>query len=121
MEKYYTEKALLATEYKIQTLKKRTNLILKNNIKITLFGIIFSFVAPFYSNSDYLRNHPSVLENSLKEGIGYWELVIYILIGYSGCCILLHYLWKYQDNKELNNLFSTKQQLEKEIEKLNEF
>lgn len=119
MERYYKEKALLATENKIHTLKKNSNLIPKNIVKVILFGIGFSLYAPFFgSGKSYGRNKNSVMSLAAKNGISYLELVLYIIFGYFICCILLHYLWEFQDKSQLKKLFLRKQNLEKELEEL---
>lgn len=104
-----TQKALLATEYKIESLKDQSGFFVRNLWKVIGFGIFISFWAPsFRSGSNAFRNQ-SALQVS---DYGYFTLVIFTAIGYGLICFIIALAWRWQDKKQLEALMKKKAQLE---------
>jgi len=108
MSKHYKEKALLATTYKIQSLKEQSNFFKKNLNKVIILGVAFSFCAPFYSG----ENGKTVKE--LSE-VTYTDSVLLTAAVVFALCLIAHVSWTIQDKLRLKRLLKRKKELEDEI------
>lgn len=106
MAKHYKEKHLQATKYRIEGVKIGQDFLLKNLKKVIGFGVLFSFLGPFY-----------VAERS-NEDYTYLQLLVMCSVVYLVLCFLYHFSSKFQDKKRLNKLLKLKLKLEGEIKGL---
>lgn len=113
MSKYYKEKHLQATIYKIENVKKEQNFLVKHFWKVIGFGILFSFWAPTRRpEREFMQRSQSLIE---KGEYGYYELVVICALIYSSLALIYHFVSNYQDKRKLKKLTNLKTQLEKEI------
>ena len=115
MIKYYKEKHLQATKYKIENIIRQQDFILRHRVKVVIAGIVFSFWAPTYRSGHYSSNKESILE---KSDYSYLKLVMLSASVYMIFCILYHFSSRYQDKKKLKELRDLEKRLEKEISEL---
>lgn len=108
----YKRKALLATEYKIENIKNQVGYLVRNIWKVISFGIFISFWAPTYHTSVAGFRNKAALQVS---DYSYLALVVMTAFGYTACCFIGHYIWNWQDKKQLKTLIQKKEQLEKEL------
>ncbi|MCF7561091.1 hypothetical protein L3X39_10630 [Sabulilitoribacter multivorans] len=108
MSKHYKEKALLATTYKIEKVKKQSGYFKSNINKVIILAALFSFLAPFYSNENG-KSMKDLLE------ISYTESVVFAFIVVSSFCLIGHVVWTIQDKSRLKELMKRKKELEEDI------
>ncbi|MGB1042603.1 MAG: hypothetical protein ACPGU6_04355 [Tenacibaculum sp.] len=117
MSKYYKEKHLQATVYKIENVLRQQNFILKHKWKVFFVGVIFSFWAPTHNSvAPFNQRRDSLVE---KGELSYWNLVLMCGAIYIIFCLLYHLSSVYQDKKKLKKLTELRIKLEKEISDLN--
>lgn len=108
MSKYYKEKHLRATLYKIEAIKEESSFVFKHFWRLVAFGIIISLRTP-YDISKYFKN-------SLKDREHYYiELVLIFAVTYILFVLVFHFSSKYQNNHQLKKLLKLKDKLEREI------
>ena len=111
--KKYKEKEIKAIDGKIKTLESNSKYFIKNIYKIFFFGILFTILGPFYSGkNNYVHNRKSAIE---MNEYSYIELNIIFASIYIIGCLILHFVWEYQDKKKLKLLKDRKMKLEHEI------
>lgn len=106
MEKYYKEKHLQATKYKIENVIRQQDFLLRNKWKALGVVIAISLWAPIYASRDYISQGESIMEES---GYGYTTLVLLTAIVCVVLCFLYHFSSKYQDNRKLKELRALEQ------------
>ncbi|WP_417799660.1 hypothetical protein [Tenacibaculum sp.] len=114
--KYYKEKHLQATRYKIENVIRQQDFLLRHKWKVIAAGIVFSFWAPTYGVGHSFSNKKSMLQ---KTEYNYLKLVMLCATIYMIFCILYHFSSRYQDKKRLKELKELEKRLEKEISELN--
>ncbi len=98
MSKEIIEKAILATQFKINRLKSETDFFTRNKWKTIGFGALVTILGPFYnSDPDLAGNSRSALEVSETN---YQTLSIAIAIFYSVSVIIAHFVWKKHDSRK---------------------
>jgi len=112
MSRHYVEKALLATEYKIESNINQSGFFIRNFWLVLGFGIFVSAWAPTYRPNNMHHQSKSAMELS---DFSYHEWVILTAILYTLACILAHFIWKWQDKKALNKLLNRKRELEMDL------
>ena len=112
MSDYYKEKALQATLGRINNIQRQKGFMVRNLWKVIAFGIFVSFWAPLGRGSMKGFAVKSPID---VGGYTYFEMVIGTAVGYTFFCILSHYIWKFQDKKDLKRLNNRKNRLEKEL------
>ncbi|WP_299106687.1 hypothetical protein [uncultured Tenacibaculum sp.] len=115
MEKYYKEKHLQATKYKIENVIRQQDFLLRNKWKVLFFIGSVSLWIPTRAVGHYTSERETILE---KSGYNYVSLVLITALVCIIFCLLYHYSSKYQDSKKLKELRVLEQQLEKEISEL---
>ncbi|MDE0534800.1 hypothetical protein [Tenacibaculum sp. L6] len=113
--KYYKEKHLQATRYKIENVIRQQDFLSRHRWKVIAAGIVFSFWAPTYMQGHYSSKRVSILE---KTDYTYLKLVMLCASVYMVLCILYHLSSRYQDKKKLKELKKLEKRLEKEISEL---
>ena len=106
------QRALLATEYKIERIKNPSGFLGKNLWKVIGLGIFIAFWAPTFSNGPFAFRNKLAL---LVSNYSYLYLIISTAIGYTFFCFLASLIWKWQDKKQLETLIKKKEVLEKEL------
>ncbi|MEO8773729.1 MAG: hypothetical protein ABI371_05300 [Gelidibacter sp.] len=106
------QRALLATEYKIERIKNQSGFLVKNLWKVIGFGVFISFWAPTYRSGPFAFKNESALQAS---DYSYLFLVGLTALGYTVVCFLGSFIWKWQDDQQLKILIKKKEQLEKEL------
>ncbi|RXJ52842.1 hypothetical protein [Gelidibacter gilvus] len=106
----YKRKALLATEYKIENIRTQTGFFVRNIWKIIGFGIFISFWAPTHQTSAAGFKSKSALQ---INDYNYLDLVLMTAFGYTVCCFIGHYIWSWQDKKQLKKLIQKRNNLKK--------
>ncbi|MEQ3501071.1 hypothetical protein ABMY20_15035 [Tenacibaculum sp. SSH1-16] len=114
--KYYKEKHLQATRYKIENVIRQQDFLLRHRWKVIAAGIVFSFWAPTYGVGHSFSNKKSMLQ---KTEYSYLKLVMLYATIYMIFCILYHFSSRHQDKKKLKELKELEKRLEKEISELN--
>ena len=110
---HYKEKALQATQNKIDRLKREADFFTRNKWKTIGFGALISILGPSYnSEPDVLGKSRNTLETS---GMTYLELSISIAIFYTLAITIAHFAWKRQENKRLQFLEERKKGLQKDL------
>lgn len=113
MSNYYKQKALQATENKIESNLSQSGFFVRNLWKVIGFGVLMAIWAPIHTpESDLLLERTSAMESS---DLSYYELVISTAVFYTIVCFLGHLIWKWQDKKALNKLLKRKEELETEL------
>ena len=114
MFRHYKEKALQATQNKIERLKRESRFFTRNKWKTIGFGALLSILGPSYnSEPDVLGKSRNALETS---GMTYLELSISIAVFYSLVITIAHFVWKRQENKKLRFLEEREKQLQEELD-----
>jgi len=116
MSGFNLEKQLRHVNMKIRKLEKNSNFFGRNIVKVVLFGVGFSFLAPRYSgNSDDYMNHDrdSILEQ--MDG-NYWNAVLLCAGVYVSLALLGHFVWGIQDRRKMKRLLVRKKII---LEKMN--
>jgi len=106
MTKYYKEKALLATENKIDSIKRDADFFKRNLNRFIVFGTLASFVAPNYG-----KDKPLYAELN----VSYYDLVVFFVIVFASICFISYIIWKVQDRTRMRKLLKRKKELEEEI------
>ena len=107
MSKYYKEKALLATENKIDRIKEDAGFFKRNQNKLIIVGAVIALIAPLYNRGS----------RSLQKelGMSYENSVLFIAAAYASICFLSYVLWSIQDRLKLKRLMKRKKELEEEL------
>lgn len=106
------EKQLHVVNLKIAKTKKDHQWSVKSIISGFLIGIVFSFVAPFYGGKNSRKN----LQEELN--FDYIPTVIFCFILYHLFYAFVYFGLKTQARIKLNRLRSTKEKLEKRLQKI---
>ncbi len=106
MTKHYKEKALLATENKIDSIKRDADFFKRNLNRFIVFGTLASFVAPNYG-----KDKPLYAELN----VSYYDLVVLFVIVFASICFISYIIWKVQDRTRMRKLLKRKKELEEEI------
>ena len=103
MTKERKEIELLATQNKLDVLKKEAGIFKRNKLKTIGFGVLVTILGPMYIANHYTNNRSkkSTLETT---GLSYLEFTILIAILYSTVIIIAHFVWKKQERKRLKAL-----------------
>lgn len=108
MSKHYVEKALLATNSKIERLKEQSFYVIKNQNKIIIIIALFSFGAPYIGTKD----GKSIME---WLEVSYAEVVVFTFVIIISSCLLGHVIWTTQDGARMRRLLAKKEQLEAQL------
>lgn len=91
----YQENRIIVYKAKIEMLKKDANYFKKNMLLFVLFGIGFSFIAPFYGqDTTYVGNSETVIE---KLDGGYLQAVLFCAAVYFTLLIIGTLVFPLQD------------------------
>ncbi|WP_347373113.1 hypothetical protein [Aequorivita sp. Q41] len=112
MSDYHKQKALQATNNRIESNLKQSNFFIRNKWTVIGFGIFVSAWAPTQVPVSYGVRRKSAMELS---NLSYNELVIVTAVLYTLTCVLGHFIWKWQDKQALNKLLKKKKELEAEL------
>ncbi|MGV6831405.1 MAG: hypothetical protein ACWA5P_07585 [bacterium] len=107
MSKHYTEKALQATNNKIDRIVEDNNFFERNINLMIVLAVLFSFVAPYLGKEKTIMEE---LEISYSEAVVFWAMVS------ATFCYLCYFMWKVQDKMRLKKLIKRKKELEKDLE-----
>ncbi|MEQ6125155.1 hypothetical protein AAON49_13185 [Pseudotenacibaculum sp. MALMAid0570] len=114
MDSYYLEKRLRYLNGKIKRLEKNSNFFGKNIIKVILFGIGFSFLAPRYYQHDSYTGYTSDTIQERMDG-NYWNAVLLCAGVYISLSLLGHFIWGIQDRRKMKKLIERKRKIEEKI------
>lgn len=118
MSSFTLDKQLRHVNMKIKKLKKNSNFFGRNILKVILFGIGFSFIAPLYDGNDehYTgRKRDSILERMDGD---YWNAVLLCAGVYLTLCLLGHFIWGIQDRQKMKHLVQRKEKIEEKLRSL---
>lgn len=114
MNREIKEKELLATQYKIERLKKESGFFKRKWIQTILFGAGVTLLGPFYTGENEITGQR---RNALKtSGTSYLELALWVAIFYSVSVIIAHLVWTRREKKKLLKLQERKKIIEMELE-----
>jgi glucan phosphoethanolaminetransferase (alkaline phosphatase superfamily) len=116
MSDYYIEKAILATTYKIERVKRETGIFKRNKWTTILVGAVITIVAPNYTapETNYIRHIPARNALEMSE-LTYVQFSIEIALCYTVAIVIAHFTWSSHDRRKIKRLEKHKAQLEQQL------
>lgn len=116
MSNYYIEKAILATTYKIERVKRETGIFKRNKWATIGAGALITIIGPNYTDNDPGMFHQRSSRNALEmSDMSYLHFSITLAFFYSAAIIIAHLTWTAHDRRKIKKLEKRKAELEKQL------